>query len=208
MLSVPKQDKSHPWRIRDENEGGGAGMGLLLHTPRLTLREFTLDDWRAVHAYASDPEVTRYMSWGPNDMKATRSFVETVVARQQDASRSEFDLAVTLKDNGNLVGGCGIYERKLRGAEMGYCLHRDYWSRGLMTEVAMALLEFAFDQKGFHRVYATCDPRNIGSARVMEKSGMRREGHLREHVFKDGEWRDSLLYAILDWEWRELQGRG
>jgi ribosomal-protein-alanine N-acetyltransferase len=190
-----------------KTQGGDADMGLLLHTPRLILREFALDDWRAVHAYASDPEVTRYMSWGPNDEEASQNFVKTVVARQQAVSRREFDLAITLKDNGKLIGGCGIYGRKLKEAEMGYCLHRDYWGKGYMTEVAAALLEFAFDQKGFHRVYATCDPRNVGSARVMEKSGMKREGHLRDHVLKDGEWRDSLLYAILDWEWREIQGR-
>ena len=190
-----------------KTQGGDADMGLLLYTPRLILREFALDDWRAVHAYASDPEVTRYMSWGPNDEEASQNFVKTVVARQQAVSRREFDLAITLKDNGKLIGGCGVYGRKPKEGEMGYCLHRDYWGKGYMTEVAAALLEFAFDQKGFHRVYATCDPRNVGSARVMEKSGMKKEGHLRDHVLKDGEWRDSLLYAVLDWEWREMQGR-
>lgn len=180
---------------------------VMLYTSRLILREFTLGDWRAVHAYASDPEVTRYMSWGPNDEEASQNFVKTVVARQQGGSRGDYDLAIILKDDETVIGGCGIYGRRFKEAEMGYCLHRDYWGKGYMTEVAATLLEFAFNHKDFHRVYATCDPNNIGSARVMEKNRMRQEGYLKEHLRKDGEWRGSLLYAILDWEWRELQGK-
>jgi ribosomal-protein-alanine N-acetyltransferase len=178
-------------------------MELLLETPQLILREFALDDWQAVHAYASDPEVTRYMSWGPNNEAASQSFIRTVVAKQREEPRNDYDLAITLKDDGRLIGGCGIYRRRYKEGEMGYCLHRDYWNRGYVTEAAAALLEFAFAQEDFHRIYATCDPCNIGSARVMEKSGMRREGYFKEHLFKAGEWRDSLLYAILEWEWKE-----
>ena len=181
---------------------GGANMGLQLQTQRLVLREFAYEDWPAVHAYASDPEVTRYMSWGPNDEAASQGFVKTVIAQQGKLPRTAYDLAITLKINGQLIGGCGIYRRRFQEGEMGYCLHRAYWNKGYVTEAATALLEFAFSQEGFHRIYATCDPRNLGSARVMEKSGMRREGHMKEHLYKDGQWRDSLLYAILDWEWR------
>ena len=180
---------------------------VLLHTPRLVLRDFRADDWRAVHAYASDPEVTRYMSWGPNDETASQAFVQAVMAGQNADPRQNYDLAITLKDNGKLIGGCGIYRRKFREGEMGYCLHRSYWSQGYMTEAAGALLEFAFTVEDYHRVYATCDPENIGSARVMEKIGMQREGRLRANMLKGSQWRDSLLYAILDWEWQELRGK-
>jgi len=175
-----------------------------LQTPRLMLREFVLEDWPAVHVYASDPEVVRYMPWGPNDEVASQSFVRRAVDNQSNAPRTEYDLAITLRDDGRLIGGCGIYRRRYREGEMGYCLHREYWNKGYVTEAAGALLKFAFTQEDFHRIYATCDPRNIGSARVMEKNGMRREGYLKEHLLKDGKWRDSLLYAILDWEWKPI----
>jgi RimJ/RimL family protein N-acetyltransferase len=111
------------------------------------------------------------MSWGPNDETASQAFVQAVMAGQNADPRQNYDLAITLKDNGKLIGGCGIYRRKFREGEMGYCLHRSYWSQGYMTEAAGALLEFAFTVEDYHRVYATCDPENIGSARVMEKIG-------------------------------------
>ena len=49
-----------------------------------------------------------------------------------------------------------------------------------------------------HRLWATCDTRNVGSWRVLEKVGMRREGLFRRDVFQKGEWRDSYLYARLE----------
>jgi len=58
----------------------------------------------------------------------------------------------------------------------------------------------AFQDLGVHRVFATCDPANIASYRVMEKIGMKREGYMREHKFAKGKWRDSLIYSILEHE--------
>ena len=183
-------------------------MDLILETPRLILREFVLDDWRAVHDYASDPEVTRFMGWGPNDEAASQHFVATVVAKRKEEPRGVYDLAVTLRDSGMLIGGCGIYRKGFGEGELGYCLHRSYWNQGYGTEAAGALLEWAFTAGGFHRIYARCHPLNIGSSRVMEKNGMKKEGRLRDHMYKDGQWSDALNYAILENEWRELSGKG
>jgi RimJ/RimL family protein N-acetyltransferase len=70
-----------------------------------------------------------------------------------------------------------------------------------MTEAIRALIGFGFGELKLHRIRAECDPRNVGSWRVLEKVGMRREGHLRENFLLDGTWCDSYLYAILDHEW-------
>jgi len=70
-----------------------------------------------------------------------------------------------------------------------------------MVEAARAVLDTAFREVGLHRVWATCDPRNRASYRVMEKLGVRREAHFRQDVMEKGEWRDSYLYAILREEW-------
>lgn len=179
-------------------------MNIRLETPRLILREFVPEDWREVHEYASDPEVTRYMSWGPNDEAATIQFVATAIVKQKAEPRTDYDLAIVLREDGKLIGGCRIYRKGFGMGEMGYCLHRNYWNQGYGTEAVRALLEWAFTSGGFHRVYAKCNPSNIGSARVMEKNGMKKEGYLRESQFKDGKWFDLLLYAILEREWREL----
>ena len=65
-----------------------------------------------------------------------------------------------------------------------------------------ALLRFGFDGLGMHRIYGDCVADNAASARVMEKSGMRREAHLREQAWFKGRWWDSVIYAVLEDEWR------
>ena len=88
--------------------------------------------------------------------------------------------------------------------ELTYLYARLFWGRGYATEAARAILAYAFRDLDLHRVYATCRPANVGSSRVLEKLGMRREGHLVQHRWMKGRWQDSLLYAILDDEWLAL----
>ncbi len=175
-----------------------------LSTARLVLREYVEDDVAAVHAYAGDPEMTRYMAWGPNTERDTREFIREASAARAAAPRLIYDLAVTLRDGGRLMGGCGlrISEPRHRGGFIGYILHRDAWGRGYASEAAGALVDFGFGTLGLHRIYAVCDPANAASARVLEKLGMRREGLLREHRWEKGRWVDELLYALLEREWR------
>lgn len=182
---------------------------LPLQTDRLILRDFVVDDWRATHIYGSNPEVVRYMEWGPNDEATTRAFIERVVAFQHDQPRRDFELAITLREGGQLIGGCGFHvsDPQNRAGWLGYILARKHWGQGYATETARALLRFGFENFGLHRIWATCDPRNVASAHVLEKIGMRREGHLRENKLQRGSWRDSYLYAILEEEFRD-QGSG
>ena len=178
-------------------------MSLLpLQTDRLILRDFVAGDWRAVHTYAADPEVVRYMEWGPNDEASTRAFIERVLAFQHVHPRRDFELAITLRAGGELIGGCGFHisDPQNRTGWLGYILARERWGQGYATEAARALLRFGFEHFGLHRIWATCDPRNVASAHVLEKIGMRREGHLRENKLQRWNWRDSYLYAILEHE--------
>jgi RimJ/RimL family protein N-acetyltransferase len=183
---------------------------LPLQTDRLTLRDFVVDDWRAVHVYAADPEVVRYMEWGPNDEASTRAFIQRVVAFQHDEPRRDFELAITLRAGGDLIGGCGFHISDAQNLVgwLGYILARDRWGQGYATETARALLRFGFERFGLHRIWATCDPRNVASAHILEKIGMRREGHLRENKLQRGSWRDSYLYAILEDEFRGQKNSG
>ncbi len=181
---------------------------LPIRTERLVLRDFVHGDVSAVHEYGSDAEVVRFMPWGPNTMEDTVAFVERSIVAQSRSPRVDFELAVTLADGGALIGGCGIRisAPSDRRADMGYCLGRDWWGRSLGTEVARALVGFGFESLRLHRIIATCDTKNVASARVLEKAGMRREAHLREDSHIRGEWRDSYLYAILEQEWRSQHG--
>lgn len=182
---------------------------LSLKTNRLVLREFDELDWQAVHEYASDLKVVRYMTWGPNTKKESQGFIQRVILRQQEKPRRNYEFAVVLKAEDRLIGGCGINISNPgdQGGWIGYCFNRHFWREGYATETARALLSFGFDRLKLHRIFATCDTKNIASAGVLDKIGMQREGHLREYEWVRGRWRDSFLYAILDYEWKALRVR-
>lgn len=181
-----------------------SGSKMALETERLLLRPFVEDDWRAVHGYAADLEVCRYMPWGPSTEESTREFIKSAIANQDEKPRISFPFAVILKPEQTLIGGSGIHisSRGDREGWIGYCINRRHWGQGYGTEAAEALVGFGFKQLDLHRIFATCDPENVASRRVLEKIGMTREGHLRQHKWQKGKWRDSFLYAILENEWR------
>jgi ribosomal-protein-alanine N-acetyltransferase len=175
-----------------------------IDTSRLTIREFEYGDFEAVHSYASNPSVVRYLCWGPNNEADTRNFLNRVIKNQGSGPRYEYELAVILKTENKLIGGCATHVTKnnVKEAALGYCLNQDYWNRGYASEVTKALIEFGFKELNLHRIFAICDPGNIGSYRVMEHNGMVKEGRLREHMWQRGTWRDSLIYSILEKEFR------
>ncbi|MDO7907006.1 GNAT family protein [Paenibacillus sp. JX-17] len=166
-----------------------------LETERLWLREAEAEDWRAIHEYASDPAVTVHTHWGPNSEQETRDYVKQLITEQQQP-RTVYELVITLKSDGSLIGGCGLH-RDGYNAELGYCLNPAYWGSGYAAEASRALLAVGFAELGIHRIYAKCRPENTASASVMRTIGMKQEGYLREHWWYKGKFHDSLLYSIL-----------
>jgi len=181
----------------------------IVRTERLVLRDLEEADWQAAHSYASDPEVVRYMDWGPNTEDETKNFIQRSIANQKEQPRRYYTLAIVVKPDGRLIGGCGVHVSDPANREgwIGYCLNRHFWRQGYGTETARALLRFGFDQLNLHRIFALCDPGNAASVHVLEKVGMQLEGHLRERKFTKRNWHDELLYAILENEWKHAQGK-
>jgi len=175
---------------------------LTLHTGRLLLRDVEEADWEQIGEYSGDPEVYRYMLFGPHTVEETKNFVKRAIASKSDEPRLDYVLAIVESKTGKLIGNCWIHVTSLthRTGRVGYSLNKNYWGNGYGTEVARALVEFGFSKLRLHRIYATCAPENIASARILEKIGMRQEGRIREHKWTKGRWRDSLLYAILEKE--------
>lgn len=176
-----------------------------LRTDRLELRDFHPDDFHAVHAFASDPLVTRYTSWGPNSEDETRDFLQRASAESTEWPRRDYSLAVVDRAADRLIGSCGLMSRRapFQEYEIGYVLHRDWWGRGVAKEVVGYLLGFGFEQLSAHRIYAQVDPENAPSSRVLLRLGFSLEGHLRRDLRVRDEWRDSLVYALLVEEWRD-----
>ncbi len=177
---------------------------MILRTKRLLLRDFSADDWPAVLAYQSDPRYLRYYPWEQRTPDDARAFVQMFLDQQAERPRHRYQLAITLPDTGALIGNCGVrLERaEARAASLGYELAPAAWGQGYATEAARAMLAFGFRALGAHRVWAECLAENVGSARVLEKLGLRREAHLRDHEWFKGRWWDTLIYAILEDEWQ------
>jgi RimJ/RimL family protein N-acetyltransferase len=175
-----------------------------LVTERLILREFRHDDWQAILAYHNDPRYLRYYPWTGRTPEQTQAFVRMFLDQQQAQPRIKFQLAVTLQQTNHLIGNCGV-RLDAPGAhegDIGYELDPDHWGRGYATEAARAIVRFGFAELGLHRIWSWCVADNVGSARVLEKLGMRLEGRQRHKERFKGRWWDRLLYAILEDEWR------
>ncbi|MFC6997778.1 GNAT family N-acetyltransferase [Rufibacter roseus] len=174
-----------------------------LLTPRLLLREFKEDDWHFTNLYEADLKVMRFQTQEVRDFKGSQEYIQQCIAEAKEEPRTLFDLAIVLRSTDMLIGKVGMkVDYDAEEAALWYILNRTYWNKGYGTEAAQELLKFGFEELHLHRVWADCDPRNIGSYRIMEKLGMRREAHFRENIFIKGEWCDSLVYAILDHEWQ------
>jgi [ribosomal protein S5]-alanine N-acetyltransferase len=168
-----------------------------IETARLTLRKSVPADTPLIYeAYARDPEVTRYLTWRPHRTVADG---EEPAARRLAAweSGEAFSWVIALREGGEVVGMISMRPDGWR-VDLGYVLARGYWGRGLMTEAARAVIDYALSEPEVFRAWAVCDVENPASARVLEKAGMRREGILRRwalHPNMGDEPRDCFCYA-------------
>ena len=180
-------------------------MSSILVSSNVLLREMVEKDWLDVHKYASNEEVCKYQPWGPNSEEESKNFVSEVLADAKRGERTRFVFSIVEKETGKMIGAgeFNIRDSRNKTGEIGYIVNPNYWGRGIATEVAKLLINFGFEKCNLHRIFATCDPRNIASSKVLEKIGMIQEGRMREDLLlKDG-WRDSFLYSILHHEWKK-----
>jgi ribosomal-protein-alanine N-acetyltransferase len=168
-----------------------------LQTERLVLREYTLEDFTAVHSFASDPEIAKYVDWGPNTEYDTRSFLEACAISQEAVPRTDFTLAITPRD-GVPVGSIGLTVDEHNHGHLGYVVGTEHWGKGYATEAAARLLSHGWETLKLTRVEATCRPANLASARVLAKIGMTLEDIRPHDRLIRGTWEDSLVFALMN----------
>ena len=174
-----------------------------LTTERLLLRPFEVGDVDDVLAYASDPELARFLDL---PQPYTRDDAEEYVARRiLDDWSNEAMFAIVWERR--VVGSIGLHINvRQETAEMGYALAREMWGRGIVPEAGRAVIDWGFQRLGLHKVFAESDVKNRQSWRVMEKLGMTREGVLRgRHKAREGHV-DFGYYGILRKEWERARG--
>lgn len=198
--------------LRSHRDTGGApgaasllrvtapGYPVRLAGPRVVLREFEPGDLDATLAVVGDPEVTQWLSFDTRGRVDQAERLAQDITRAQATPRPDYYLAIE-DETGRLVGFARIGVGSHRSGEVGYALRRDAWGRGYATEAAGLLVDFGFRRLGLHRITACVGPGNTASHAVLRRLGFREEGRMRDHVFTNGAWRDSVLYALLEDEW-------
>jgi RimJ/RimL family protein N-acetyltransferase len=179
-----------------------------LTTERLVIRALTTDDLDRHHLMFSNPEVVRYLYSEPFDHDTAYEHLARRSMVDLPGEGEWLNFGVEVKDEGVLIGelAMGFISETHQHYEVGYVFDPAFAGRGYATEGTAMIVELAFSGLGAHRVSGRLDARNIASARVLEKLGMRREAHFVENEFVKGEWTDELAYAILAPTWRERYG--
>ena len=179
----------------------------LLRTERLTLRPLHASDAPALFAIFSDRRVARYLS-GPAwpDIGTAHEHIARHATAMADGHY--VCLGIERTRDGALLGDCTLFNwvPQCRRAELGYALGFDAWGQGYMGEALTALLAFGFAELALNRVEADIDPRNLASAKSLERLGFPQEGLLRERWIVEGEVSDSGLYGLLACEWAAKSG--
>ena len=176
----------------------------VLETQRLVLRPFVMKDAQAMFDnWASDSEVTKYLTWPTHpSVLTTRLVLKDWVKRYEKADFYQW--AIILKDHGDEpIGSISVVEVQdpVGMAHVGYCIGRSWWHQGITSEAFRAVIRFLFLEVGCLRVEARHDPRNVYSGAVMRKCGLRYEGTLRQVDRNNQGICDVSFYGLLRDEW-------
>lgn len=175
-----------------------------ISTDRLLLRRFELNDaYDMFKNWANDSEITKFLSWKPHSsVEDTKEILEKWVDEYKDDNI--YNWVIELKEIGEVIGSICIVklDEKNYSCEIGYCISRIYWNKGIMSESLKAVIDYLFSEIGFNRIAAKHDTNNVASGKVMLKSGMNYEGILRQVEIRDNkEFYDLAVYAILKNDW-------
>jgi RimJ/RimL family protein N-acetyltransferase len=180
-------------------------MTLPIRTDRMTIRRFTFADIDDIVRFTSHPSVAAETTNIPReDRQKMMEYIETQSGYTLFETRACVDLAVELKETGVAIGLLSLVSNGKRQGEIGWAFGVETRGQGLATEAARRLITYAFEECGYHRIFAGTIFTNTRSWKMMERLGMRKEAHfVKAHVpaTPDGEWIDTVRYAILAEEW-------
>lgn len=178
---------------------------ITIETERLILRRFTLQDAENMYKnWAADPLVTKYLSWKPHkDVDESRETIDNFWVKNYP-SVEKYEWAIELKEIGEAIGSIALMniDNVNDSGEVGYCIGKNYWNKGITTEAFLAIIRFGFSEVGFQRIVGRHHVNNPASGEVMKKCGLQYEGTLRKVSRNNlGELVDCKIYSILKEEY-------
>ena len=176
---------------------------LPITTPRLVLRRLAAADWKDLLEFLSDEELFRYVDNYPIGEKEVLEWLDADQHVKLTSPNTTFCLAIELQPKRTVMGIVFLHftDDARSQTDVRIYISRKCQRQGFAAEALNAVLDFSFAGIGLHRVSASCDSRNIAACRLAEKSGMRREGELINDRYMNGEWINTVLYALLNEEY-------
>ena len=175
----------------------------ILTTPRLILRQSTLDDVDDIFRTASDPEIHKFDSDPPmQDRSEAVNLVQQML--EWFSEKKAISWGIELKSAGHTVGGVGLYfwDKVYYKADLGYTVARPYWRQGIATEALRAVIAFGFECMGLHRINVDTRMDNTASVLLMAKLGFKHEGVVRESIRSaDGSYQNWGIFGMLETEY-------
>ncbi|MGG7076593.1 GNAT family N-acetyltransferase [Clostridium sardiniense] len=179
-----------------------------IDTNRLLLEKFKLEDSKAAFKnWVNDPEVTKYLTWNPHgDLSVTNSLINLWINEYKN--RNNYNWAINLKDENEVIGSIAVVEidEENKSCDIGYCMSKKYWGKGIMTESLKAVIDYLFEEVDFNKITARHDTRNGASGKVMIKSGMEYVETLKDiEIPNDKGVCDVKIYEISKEEWKKAR---
>ena len=169
-----------------------------IETSRLILRRAKMEDTEPMFRnWANDPEVTKYLTWPVHSHPdVTKKVIESWVDSYQQ--EDYYHWMIVLKETNEPIGSLlASIVGRAQSAHIGYCIGKAWWHQGIMTEALQAVMDYLFDEVGFHRIESMHDPNNPNSGKVMMKCGMKYEGTHRQADRNNQGVCDASFYGIL-----------
>ncbi len=180
--------------------------GIRFKTQRLVLRPFAQGDFEVLNVLHSLKEVVRHLYWDVHSEEETQAMIERRLKMDSlGVDGDKLILAVEEKSSGEFVGDVvlSLTNTNSRQGEVGFIFHPRFHRRGYGYEAAREMLRFGFEDVGLHRIIGRCDARNLASAGLLRKLGLRQEAHLIENEWAKGEWTDELIFAMRRSQWEQ-----
>lgn len=167
-------------------------------TERLLLRLFEKADAETVASLCNNINIYKNTLHLPHPYFLNDALVWIEPQRENYKADKFYELAVTDKESGQIYGTIALSNnRAYQNGEIAYWIGEPYWGNGYATEAAEAMIQFAFEEKKYHKVFARYFKTNSASGKVLQKIGMKKEGTLKEHVRKDNRFKDLVYCGIV-----------
>lgn len=179
-------------------------LNMQLYTERLVLRDITIEDKQSIFDYRSDAEANKFQSWIPETLEEVESFIQRNNS-EFNTPESWYQLLIAHKETKDVIGDIGIHflgSENLQ-VELGITLNTSFQRQGYASEALKGVISFLFNDLNKHRITASIDPDNTDSIKLMERIGLRKEGHFVKSLFWKNNWVDDVIYAVLQEEWVE-----